>query len=713
MATLVLTAAGSLLGPVGGAVGALIGQAIDGRLLAGSRKGPRLQDLKVQTSSYGAAIPKLFGTMRVAGTVIWSTDLIEHRSKKSGGKGRPSTTTYSYSASFAVLLSGRPIRSVGRIWADGNLLRGSAGDWKSETGFRLHLGSEEQAPDPFIASVEAEEAPAYRGCAYAVFEHMALESFGNRIPSLTFEVEADPGPVAIAPLLEELSGGLVAGSGGAELGGFAAMGDSVASLVETLRPALPVELTDGAMTLRLASDCDAVTEIAAAGLGEDGSEALPGAGQVPGALSLTYYEPARDYQAGVQVARRPGGTATERVELPAAINAVAARKLAEEALARRAREQGRRKIRCGWKRLELAPGRLVRLPGTADWWRVGERAVLRDGVQLELRRVRSASLAALPAEPGRSVDAPDQVHGATVLHLLDLPNLEETAPAAPRLYVAAAGASPGWRRAQLMVSLDAGESWERVGTTAAPAIMGVLTTGLASGSAELFDRINSLEVQLLHDDMMLEDADEARLLGGANLACCGGELLQFGRAEPLGGGSWRLSELVRGRRGSAVMAHAAGERFVLIEPDALLAYDPPQSQAGGEVRMLASGVGDAAPVEAVTLAVGEALRPPPPAHFTAARRSDGGFDVHWVRSSRIGWAWIDGMDAPLGEVEERYRLRVLRADGSSRVHELGQPSFGYGALIAADDLALGEVRLEVSQVGSGALSRPAVLIIEP
>ena len=41
------------------------------------RRGPRLGDLAVQTSSYGSAIPRIYGRMRVAGTVIWATDLKE------------------------------------------------------------------------------------------------------------------------------------------------------------------------------------------------------------------------------------------------------------------------------------------------------------------------------------------------------------------------------------------------------------------------------------------------------------------------------------------------------------------------------------------------------------------------------------------------------------------------------------------------------------
>ena len=66
MATLVLTTVGTLVGgPIGGAIGALVGQRIDGELFKPKgREGPRLTDLKLQTSSYDSQIPRVFGTMR-------------------------------------------------------------------------------------------------------------------------------------------------------------------------------------------------------------------------------------------------------------------------------------------------------------------------------------------------------------------------------------------------------------------------------------------------------------------------------------------------------------------------------------------------------------------------------------------------------------------------------------------------------------------------
>ena len=95
MATLVLTTLGTALGgPIGGALGSIIGQAIDQNLFGPpARRGPRLSDLSIQTSSYGTPIPRIYGAMRVAGTVVWATDLREEEVVSGGGKGAPGATT--------------------------------------------------------------------------------------------------------------------------------------------------------------------------------------------------------------------------------------------------------------------------------------------------------------------------------------------------------------------------------------------------------------------------------------------------------------------------------------------------------------------------------------------------------------------------------------------------------------------------------------------
>lgn len=366
MATLILTAAGTAIGgPVGGAIGALLGQRVDRAVLGPARReGPRLVELAVQTSSYGTQIPKLFGTMRVAGTVIWATDLIETRST-TGGKGAAKTTNYAYAANFAVVVSARAIVGVRRIWADGKLLRGEAGDFKVRTGFRVHLGTEDQAADPLIASAEAAAmAPAHRGCAYVVFEGLELAEFGNRIPSLTFEVVADAGEVASGAVVRALAEEVIEADHGLMLGGFAAAGGSVRAVLETCAQASGGWFAPEGEGLAFRTGGEART-VADAGFGAArGVRTIAAAGSVPGAVAVAHYDAARDYQAGLQRARAPGGpfaggVREERIEVPAVLSAAAAKAVASAALARGEAGRVRRIVAPGIAALDVVPGAVV------------------------------------------------------------------------------------------------------------------------------------------------------------------------------------------------------------------------------------------------------------------------------------------------------------------------------------------------------------------
>lgn len=663
MATVVLTVVGGLLaGPPGAAVGGAIGGVIDREVLfkPKGRDGPRLSELKLQTSAYGTQIPRLFGTMRVAGSVIWATDLIEHRSTSSG-KGRPSTTSYSYTASFAVALSARAILGVGRIWADGKLLRGAAADWKARTGFRLHLGSEEQAADPLIAAAEGPAAtPAHRGIAYAVFENLELADFGNRIPSLTFEVTADAGAVAAGAIVAELGAGAIACEGATPaLAGFSAYGASVRAVCETLagmsggwfRSDAGLVLASGAGAAVAVDDsgmrAGARESGMRAGAGEAGRgrRAIAAADSAPRVLTLTHYDPARDYQSGVQRAARPGaGNREARMELPAAIDAGAAKTIAEAALARLDLERERRSVALGWDRLAVSPGARVTIAGAPGLWRVDRWSLEAMVVTLDCVAVAPAALAAA-ASGGRVLGAPDLVLGETIVHAFELPPLDELAASVPRLAIAAAGTGAGWRSAALLTSSDGGGQWNAAGATAPAAVLGHVAVPPGAASSALEDRINHPEVTLAHAAMTLADADAAALDAGANLAMLGDELIQFGRAEPLGGGRWRLGQLWRGRRGTeaAIATQAAGDRFVLLDAETLVLRDIAPETIGGSVRVLAQGAGDAdSAADAEAAVTGIAVVPPAPVHLRATAGADGTTALTWVRRSRTGWGWRDG-----------------------------------------------------------------------
>lgn len=200
--------AGSIIPGVGTMLGAQIGWAVGG--VAGAllfpqkgpdQTGPRLNDLSVQTSGYGVAIPLLVGRVKIAGNVIWKTDIRETENRRRQGKGGgPRVITYTYSLSWAVGLGQWLIEpanaQVAKIWLDTYLVYDATGgsDVVQIPGlsWRFHPGSETQLPDPLIEAVKGTgNAPAYRGLAYLVFEDVPLEQFGNRMPQVSVEVAAD------------------------------------------------------------------------------------------------------------------------------------------------------------------------------------------------------------------------------------------------------------------------------------------------------------------------------------------------------------------------------------------------------------------------------------------------------------------------------------------------------------------------------------------
>ena len=711
MATLLLTAAGTAIGgPIGGAIGAVLGQAADQALFAPkARRGPRLGDLSVQTSSYGTDLPRIFGTLRVAGTVIWATDLVETRTSSGGGKGRPRSVGYSYSANFAVALSARKVRAVHRIWADGKLLRGAAGDFKTEARFRFYDGDEDQLPDPLIASLEPPGlAPAYRGIAYAVLEELQLADFGNRIPSLTFEVEADAGPVPIGKIAEELSLGLVAAGESPSVDGYAATGDSLRAAISALADAVPLPLSDGGGRLMLGRSADGVALVPFEA--RVGPPKLSRGAAPPTCVALSYYDVARDYQAGTQRASRPGGSQrTRTLPLPAALTPAAAKGLAEGRLASDAAARASAGVRLGWRHLLLRPGALARIEGEAGLWIVRRWQLGAGIVDLELARAPDALSPAEAGVPGRSIEQPDLIHGPTELRLFEarLPGYGD----APWLFAAAAGPSPGWRRAALLVSNDGGATWDESGATAEPAILGHSLDAPAAGHAALFDERSSIEVELLNEAMWLESRADDALAAGANLALLGSELIQFGRAEPLGDRRFRLSRLLRGRLGTewAASGHGPEESFVLIRPGSLAAVRLPLAAIGATARVTALGIGDTAEgVGAERQVTGEALRPLAPVHLAAAIDADGDLVVTWARRSRLGFDWANGADTPLGEERERYSVAIAGA-AAARSFEVAEPLLVYAGAGQLADGMTPPFTISVAQIGTYATSRPAVL----
>ncbi|HAX90907.1 MAG TPA: hypothetical protein DCY07_01700 [Rhodospirillaceae bacterium] len=190
---------GRLLGSLARKVGRGIDNEIGWSNAPEVKDGPRLENFKVQDSRYGIAIPCVFGKMRVAGNVIWASDIIEtpHKENVNGGKGgvidnafSATRTTYTYSINCAIAIAAGEIGSIQTIWADSKVIY-QGGVWNSGVvgSSNFHEGRADQAVDPLLEGwIGSGLTPAYRGVAYIVLQGLQLKGFGNRLPNLTFEV---------------------------------------------------------------------------------------------------------------------------------------------------------------------------------------------------------------------------------------------------------------------------------------------------------------------------------------------------------------------------------------------------------------------------------------------------------------------------------------------------------------------------------------------
>lgn len=219
-------------------LGASIGGAIGGYIdppKGQNSVGPRLEDLTVQTSTYGAILPRIKGTVAVTGNVFWleGDRIKEHvKTKKVGGKGGPTSkqTTYSYSATFAVSLAHcvtGPVAGIRRLWLANTLVydAGStdlqsiiASNLQEGVVFKVYDGRDDQEPDPRMqADKGAANVSGYPGRASIFFYDLDLtEHYSNTLMAVQAKVElvcGNPGTPAHYALFTAPDLGVDGGTG--------------------------------------------------------------------------------------------------------------------------------------------------------------------------------------------------------------------------------------------------------------------------------------------------------------------------------------------------------------------------------------------------------------------------------------------------------------------------------------------------------------------
>jgi len=447
---------------------------------------------------------------------------------------------------------------------------------------------------PLIASIEGiSSTPAYRGLALAVFENLELAEYGNRIPFLTFEMIADDLPPISGAILSDASGGAIERAAAQPLVGYAAYGSSVRTAVQPIIDGLGLELFDDGLRLR-PPVAPGVVAIAQDDLGNAADDRpvsrverqQASAVDTATSLRLAYYDPARDYQGGeARASLSDQSGAEERLEIPAVLDADAAKSLVQQVLARSWAKRDRVTLRLSPAHLGLEPGTVLEIPINPSRWVVETSTIDSFVVHAELRPLLPGG-AAVVADSGRIVSSPDVASGEMVLALFDTPGALSL-PNAPSVILAASTEAPGWRSPTVEVSV--GTQTQVLRTAGKKSKLGRALTVLPPSD----DPNASLDVEMVDAGQWLVSSDADALAWGANTAIVGHEIIQFADAAPIGPGQFRLSGLVRGRDHTefATDGHGADEWFVLVEPDALRLIELPSFAVGSPVSARAIGAG--------------------------------------------------------------------------------------------------------------------------
>jgi len=725
MATLVLSAVGTAIGgPLGGALGALVGSQLD-QAIAGSPKseGPRLKELAVTTSSYGTAIARHYGQVRTSGSVIWATDLVETAEKNGGGKGKPSVTAYSYTASFAVALASRPIKGMGRIWADGNLLRGSGGDLKVGGELRIYLGHGDQPRDPLIASDRGSACPAFRNTAYCVFESLQLAEFGNRIPALTFEVIADDGEISIEAVTEGIGRPVEAARPLPDLVGFSDEGGSVAASLATIDQVYPITFDASDRALRLIASEDIPGVVAAlpeaAAAHDEGDSFGPLSGQTARRQArkdnlptgLRYYDVARDFQPGLQrVVGRAQPGSEHLIEFPGALPAVKAKQLINAAFQRSIWSSEYLSWRIAEIDPALAPGKIVSVPGRTGHWRIESWEWRDSGIELDLHKIPPGSVQPTAADAGEILAPLDKIATPTILHAFEAPWSGSGAIDSPQVYAAVSSVSGGWTGAALYAESGGALSYLQP-SGPRRSIMGSLAEPLDGANSALLDRRTRLYVELASDEFQLVGSTIQGLAEGQNRLLVGDEVLQVARAVSLGSRTWELSGLLRGRGGTeaaALRGHMAGSVVVLLDDKPVL-IDSSDTLLPEGTKLAAIGLADAEPVLSPIANSGISRKPLTPVHARAVFDQAGNLDLRWTRRSRGAWQW-PASEVPLNENDERYLVGLGNPDAPAFRWEVSEPSLRLDTATLANLVnAHKDASIWVRQIGTYSVSDPLLL----
>jgi hypothetical protein len=402
--------------------------------------------------------------------------------------------------------------------------------------------------------------------------------------------------------------------------------------------------------------------------------------QLPRKVVIRHLDPARNGDLNEQYSAEKTSSAAANIrefEMPLSLTADEAAQVAEVLWDASWLERDRFEFSLPPTHLDLEPGDVINLSTDyADFvLRLDSIQYGTDGKLTIGARPASASLWLSSASGGQgSVDDETiPIVASPVTVLMDLPLIRDQDDTYA-FAAAMAGVTTSWSGGVLFRSVDQEQTWTDIQAFAGSVPIGFALNALPADDGYVIDRSGELNVSLLAGE--LSSITEAQMLTGLHWCAYGSvgrwELIRYATATLESDGSYTLSTLVRGARGTewAAGLHEIGDTFVFLDDADMAGILMPAELLGVELDWRGISIGQTVEdgqTQEFTYA-GNNLKPLSPVHISGAK-SSGDWVIEWTRRSRYTSSfWRTGVTRPLGEASESYEVDIL--DGSTVVRTL-------------------------------------------
>lgn len=582
---------------------------------------PVVSSLKMSTSVQGRPIGLVLGKNRVSPNCIYYGNFIatqhEQQQGGKGGGGGMTTVNNTYTVGVQMAVCAGPIESYGTLYLAKQ--KGSL----SEFGFSQGLGTATQTPwDYYAGSADADKGLAYRGLAWIA--NSALDLGGDpTLPNINVEVQSTikdaastSGDANPAQIIYELLTNTGYGLGWnpakiASLTDFTnycrAAGLFFSPSYAEQKPARDllrqialltgadyvwsngrlkiIPYADGALTgngTTWTPDLTPAYDLTDDDLLEPATLTRGAQSDAHNIVSIKFNDRNNEYNESVADAREQanieefGQRKADALDAPEIVSASTAGACAQLMLQRGLYIRNKYQVKLPWSFVRLEPMDLVTLTDSGlgldrQLLRVLEKSEDSSG-ELEFTfeevPVGAAAVSRYPVEvsTGYAVDYNVAPGNANTPIVLELPT---TLTNGDHVLAIATSGGVEWGGCDVWVS-DDNATYRRIGRIANKARHGVLTASLPSGATT--DTTNHAYVDLTVSKGELLPGTTANANELVTLCWVGGEYFAYRDAALTGANQYNLSYLVRGAHGSAIAAHASGEKFVRID-DALGRFD--------------------------------------------------------------------------------------------------------------------------------------------